>query len=215
MLGFDAGSTHIVFGQSGSGKTNFIMRILQNKQHLFGAQPPSIVKYYYGIWQDTYNQMQESIENISFQKGLPTEDELLTLTDPENHSLIIVDDLMNEAANSSVMELLFTRISHHRNCTCFYILQNAFISGKKQVTINLNAKYIEVFRSPRSLLQLSYLNSQIFPQNPGFLIRVYDDVMKNEQYGYLVIDLTAQCPDELRLRTKIFPGEDTIIYKTD
>ena len=215
MLGFEPGSMHILFGQSGSGKTNFIKRILQNKEHLFGEQPPSIIKYYYGIWQNTYDQIQEIIENISFQQGLPTEDELLAFTDPEKHSLIIVDDLMDEAANSSVMELLFTRISHHRNCTCFYILQNAFIQGKKQVTINLNTKYMEVFRSPRSLLQLSYLNSQIFPHIPGLLIQAYNDIMKNEQYGYLIIDLTAQCPDELRLRTKIFPMEDTIIYKKD
>ena len=159
--------------------------------------------------------MQKDIENISFEQGLPTEDEVLGFTDPKRHSLIIVDDLMNEAANSSVMELLFTRISHHRNYSCFYILQNAFIQGKKQVTINLNAKYMEIFRSPRSLLQLSYLNSQIFPHNPGLLIKAYNDVMKNDKYGYLIIYLTAQSPDELRIRTKIFPSEDTIIYKSE
>ena len=105
MLGFEPGATHIIFGQSGSGKTNFIMKVLQNKNHLFGEQPPTIIKYYYGIWQNSFEQIQKDIENISFEQGLPTEDEVLAFTDPKKHSLIIVDDLMNEAANSSVKPL--------------------------------------------------------------------------------------------------------------
>jgi hypothetical protein len=94
-------------------------------------------------------------------------------------------------------------------------VQNAFIQGRKQITINLNAKYVEVFRSPRSLLQLSYLNSQIFPHTPGLLIKAYQDAMSQDKFGYIIIDLTASCPDELRIRTKIFPSENTIVYKND
>ena len=75
--------------------------------------------------------MKREIENISFQQGLPSEEEM-----------IIIDDLMDEACNSQVVELIFTRISHHRFCSCFYIVQNAFVQGKKQMTINLNTKYV-------------------------------------------------------------------------
>ena len=72
-----------------------------------------------------------------------------------------------------------------------------------------------MFRSPRSLLQLTYLNNQIFPNNPGLLINSYKDIMNQEPFGYILIDLTAQCPDDLRIRTKIFPSERTIVYKYD
>ena len=215
MLEFNPGSTHILSGQSGSGKTRFILRILQNIDKIFGEHPPLKIRYYYGIWQDNYDQMKREIENISFQQGLPSEEELMNFTDPKTHTMIIIDDLMDEACNSQVVELIFTRISHHRFCSCFYIVQNAFVQGKKQMTINLNTKYVEVFRSPRSLLQLTYLNNQIFPNNPGLLINSYKDIMNQEPFGYILIDLTAQCPDDLRIRTKIFPSERTIVYKYD
>lgn len=215
MLPFEPGSTHLLFGQSGSGKTKFIQRLLRHKDEIFGDHPPVKILYCYGIWQDTFDELQDEIDIISFQKGLPSEDELMEFTDPNLHTCIIIDDLMHEGCDSEVVELIFTRISHHRFCSCFYILQNAFIQGKKQVTINLNAKYIEVFRSPRSLLQLNYLNNQIFPNYPALLSKSYYDVMKEDMYGYLVVDLTAQCPDELRIRTRIFPLEKTIIYKNE
>jgi GTPase SAR1 family protein len=213
MLPFEAGCTHLVIGQSGSGKTQFIFKILRNKDVMFGESPPKVIRYYYGIWQDTFDDMSKEIQGLSFHKGLPTEDEILSFTDPNSHTLIILDDVMHEAANSEVVELIFTRISHHRCCSCFYLQQNAFIKGKNQVTIGMNAKYVEIFRSPRSLLQLQYLNSQIFPNKKGLLTDAYRDIMHQKSFGYLVIDLTAHCLDEMRVRSQIFPDEGyTVVY---
>ena len=127
MLPFEAGCTHLVIGQSGSGKTEFIFKILRNKDVMFGENPPKVIKYYYGIWQDTFKNMLNEVQGLSFHEGLPTQDEILNFTDPNSHSLIILDDVMQAAANSEVVELIFTRISHHRYCSCFYLQQNAFI----------------------------------------------------------------------------------------
>lgn len=213
MFPFEAGSTHLVVGQSGSGKTQYIFKILLNKDVMFGNKEPKKMRYYYGIWQQSFREMQSKIQGLSFHEGLPTEDELLSFTDPDSHTLLILDDVMHLAANSEVVELIFTRISHHRCCSCFYLQQNAFIKGKHQVTIGMNAKYVEIFRSPRSLLQLQYLNSQIFPNRKGLLTEAYRDIMSLHSYGYLVIDLTAHCLEELRVRTHIFPNERyTVIY---
>ena len=212
MFPFEAGCTHITIGQSGSGKTQFIYKVLKNKNVIFDNNPPQKIRYYYGIWQDLFTEMLEVIDGISFHEGLPTEEELLEFTDPNIHSLIILDDIMHLAANSQVVELIFTRISHHRCCSCFYLQQNAFIKGKNQMTIAMNTKYIEVFRSPRSLMQLQYLNSQIFPNDKNILAKSYKDIMSTHNFGYLVIDLTALCIDELRIRSQIFPSDDTIVY---
>ena len=179
---------------------------------MFGDQPPQKVLFYYGIWQSAYTRMEHDIEGITFHEGLPSESELMELTHPDVHTMIVLDDVQHLAANSQVVELIFTRLSHHRHCTCFYLQQNAYVQGKNQITISVNAKYIEVFRSPRSLLQLQYLNAQVFPDSKNILTRAYKDIMSQEPYGYLVIDLTAHCPDELRMRTAIFPGENTIVY---
>ena len=212
MFPFEAGCTHITIGQSGSGKTQFIYKVLKNKNVMFDNNPPQKIRYYYGIWQDLFTEMLEVIDGISFQEGLPTEEELLEFTDPNIHLLINLDDIMHLAANSQVVELIFTRISHHRCCSCFYLQQNAFIKGKNQMTIAMNTKYIEVFRSPRSLMQLQYLNSQIFPNDKNILAKSYKDIMSTHNFGYLVIDLTAHCIDELRIRSQIFPSDDTIVY---
>lgn len=182
---------------------------------MFGDVPPAAIRYFYGIWQSTFEEMSKDIKNISFHEGLPSEDELLAFTDPKKHTLIVLDDLMHSASNSSLVELIFTRLSHHRFMSCLYIQQNAYVRGKNQVTISMNAKYIEIFRSPRSILQLKYLNSQIFPHAKNLLIDAYKDVMQEDQYGYLVIDLTAHSPDDYRLRTRVFPKEQTIVYKMD
>ena len=127
MLPFEAGCTHLVIGQSGSGKTEFIFKILRNKDVMFGENPPKVIKYYYGIWQDTFKNMLNEVQGLSFHEGLPTQDEILNFTDPNSHSLIILDDVMQAAANSEVSELIFTQIAHHRYCSCFYLQQNAFI----------------------------------------------------------------------------------------
>ena len=212
MFPYQPGCTHIVIGQSGSGKTHFIYKILKNKDVMFGEDIPLKIRYYYGIWQDLFKEMQNEIEGLSFHEGLPSEEDVMSFTNANSHTILILDDVMHIAANSQVIELIFTRISHHRFCTCFYMMQNAFVKGRNQMTIAMNAKYIEFFRSPRSLMQLQYLNSQIFPTHKGLLIKAYTDIMSYNDFGYLIIDLTAHCLDELRIRSQIFPSQQTVVY---
>ena len=64
-----------------------------------------------------------------------------------------------------------------------------------------------IFKSMRIRGQLSHLNQQIFPLNKGFLPHVYDDVMHNKKYAYLVLDLSPHSEDLYRVRTNIFPEE--------
>lgn len=215
MLEFKAGCSHLISGQSGSGKSRFIYKILKNKDVMFGQDEPKAIRYYYGIWQSLYDKMKEEIDGITFHQNLPTEEEVLEFTSSDQHTVIVIDDLQDQACNSSVVELLFTRISHHRHCTCFYLLQNAFIQGSKQITIGLNAQYICIHRSPRSIGQLNLINRQIFTNSKHILADAYSDVMKRDNFGYILIDLTPHCPDELRIRTRIFPGEQTIVYRPD
>ena len=130
MYPFIPGSTHLIAGQSGSGKTHYLFKILKHKNVMFGEHPPTQIRYYYGIYQNIFSQMQEEIEGITFHENLPTEEEILSFTSADSHTLIILDDIQHLAANSDVIELIFTRISHHRFCSCFYILQNIFFQGK-------------------------------------------------------------------------------------
>ena len=92
-----------------------------------------------------------------------------------------------------------------------YIVQNLFDKGKEHRTVSLNSQYITLFRNPRDRLQISILARQMYPGNQKFMTESYYDATK-EPYGYLLVDLRPETPDDFRLRSKIFPNELTDVY---
>ena len=69
-------------------------------------------------------------------------------------------------------------------------------------------QYIAVFKSPRDVLQIQILARQM---KKSFMDEAFQDATR-EAYGYLFIDLTPNQYEELRISTKIFPGEQRIFY---
>lgn len=212
MHPLEPGRTYLIAGASGSGKSNWIYRALKNSDLLWPSSRPRSILYCFGIWQKLFETMSDEIPNITFHQGLPTEEQVLEFSDPNVHKLLVLDDLMTTGSSSEVVELIFVRISHHKFLSCLYVVQNAFVKGSKQTTIGLNSNYILIFRSPRSLMQLQYLNSQIFPEKRGFLTSAYKDALSLDKHGYLLIDNTPDCDDSLRVRTRIMPEETTFYY---
>ena len=211
MYPFTPASTHMICGQSGAGKSVHVYKMLQNLDNIFGDNPPTKVKYFYGIWTPLYDEMKQTIKDITFQKDLPTLQELDEFTDPNNHTLCVLDDVMHSAVDSEVVELIFTRISHHRNLSCLYLVQNIFPQGKRSRNISLNTKYLHLFSNPRDLLQIKCLGSQLYPGKSEVMVEAYQDCLK-QPYGYLIVDLTPHTPHTHRLRTSIFENESTIVY---
>ena len=144
---------------------------------------------------------------IEFIHGLP---DSFVRFHGKHHNLIIIDDLQDEVANSKLVEQLFTRESHHRNLSVVYINQNLFYQGKHSRTIALNTHYTVLFRNPRAASQLRILRTQTGLKH---LEEAYKDIMKQDQFGYLVIDLSPFSRTEYKVRTHIFPNEDLIIYQ--
>ncbi len=212
MYPFEPGCTHLLAGQSGSGKTTYIFNVMKHQQEMFGDFPPQKIKYYYGIYKPLFDKMKETIPNISFQLGLPSLQELEEFTDPDHHTMIIIDDLMTLAKDSSIVEDIFCQISHHKFVTCYLLVQNLYAQGKKMRTISLNAKYMTIFRNPRDAYQLQILGRQLFPGNSHALVEAFEDCLKHDTFAYLVIDLTPHTPQEQRVRTHIFPAQLTIVY---
>jgi hypothetical protein len=68
-----------------------------------------------------------------------------------------------------------------------------------------------MFKNVRDTSQIITLGRQLYPGRGGILVEAYTDAMK-EHYAYLVVDMTQRIDDKLRLRTKIFPGETTVVY---
>ena len=139
--------------------------------------------------------------NIEFKEGLPQADDYSR--DNELKKLVIIDDLMRESSNNTVVDL-FTKMSHHCNLSVIYITQNLFHQGNGQRDISLNSNYIVLFKNPRDRAQIQHLARQVCPENPKFLQEVYFDATIRP-HGYLLLDLKQTTPENCRYRTCIFP----------
>ena len=197
---FISPATIILSGTTSSGKSTWIENFL--KQNMFDKRPDKVF-YCYGVYQKKF----ETIPNVEFIHGLP---ESFNRFYGPHHNLVVIDDLQDEVSNNKSVEQLFTRESHHRNLSVVYINQNLFYQGKHSRTIALNTHYTILFRNPRANSQLRILRSQTGLKH---VEEAYADAMKNDQFGYLVIDLSPFSKSEYKLRTRIFPGEDLVIYE--
>ena len=147
----------------------------------------------------------ESIPNVEFIDGLPS----IENVDKSKRTLTIHDDLMNET-NCSVTNL-FTKRSHHYNCSVIYIVQNLFKQNKENRTIFLNSHYIVVFKNPRYVSQMVHLAKESYPSRPKVVQEAFLDAT-SKPFGYLLFDFTQKIQDSYRLQTQIFPDETNFVY---
>lgn len=194
--------TSIIVGPTGCGKTELTKKLLYYRDIVM-RNPPQRIVWCYGVWQSIYEQM----PHIEFIRGIPSA-ELLE----QGNFILIVDDLMQETASSENLVNVFTKLSHHNNISCIYILQNLFPRGAKSRHISLNAHYIFLMKNSRDRAQISYLARQAFPGYSHFLTDAYADATK-EPYSYLMLDFNILTPEHLRVRTGIFPDEKPIVYQ--
>lgn len=184
----------IIAGPSFSGKSTFVTKLINNSAHVCEKKFDKVI-WCFAEANAKPDNIQIPVEYII---GLPDID---TIT-PQKNTVVVLDDLMHEAANVKISEL-FTRGSHHRNLSVILITQNLFHKGSHTRDISLNAKYIVVFNNPRDKLQFQYLARQIYPENSKDLLNIFRDITE-EPHSYLLIDLTQRTENFLRFRTDIF-----------
>lgn len=194
--------TSVISGPTKSGKTHFIERFISNIDYVMYPRPMEIV-WCYGEWQPAYEKLQR--QGVIFTEGIPD----TSAWDVETRRLCVLDDLMDEA-NETVGKL-FTKGSHHRNISVIQIVQNLLGKNKHQRTISLNAHYLVLFKNPRDKSQIIHLGKQVFPGQSQYVSESFKSATERP-HGYLLFDLTQDTPENLRLRTNIFPGEQHIVF---
>ena len=159
--------------------------------------PPEKITWYYGEWQEAY--ATTDLVHVRFEEGLPT----AAMFESTTRNLIVIDDLMAETDER--VTTLFTKKSHHRN-TVLYLVQNLFPKNKESRTISLNSQYMVVFKNPRDASQMSHLARQMYPGRVKFVQEAFKNATA-VPYGYLLVDLKQDTPEDMRLRTAIFPDD--------
>jgi len=192
--------TSIVCGPTGCGKTRWIFRLIENAEKMIFPNPAKIL-YCYGEYQSLFARY----PSVEFQDGLPD----ISKFDGSEPILLIIDDLMNEI--NADTEKIFTRMSHHKNISVIFIMQNLFPKNKFARTMSLNAHYMILYKSPRDAGQFAILAKQMYPNNSKFAVEAFKDATSSP-YGYLLLDLKPETDEKFRLRTNIFPGENTYVY---
>lgn len=211
MLRFTQNTTIAVSGVTGAGKTRLVFKLLKNAEHLFSGPAPYNILYAYGIHQPLFEEMEHVIPDILFAQGLPSEQMLTKFISAKNTSILVLDDLMSEVTSSKEAEKLFSQGAHHRGLNLIYINQNLYYKAPRTRSIALNTQYQFLLKNPRDVTQIRHFARQVFPDNPSSMLKAYADCMK-VRYGYLLVDLSPHSDDVYRMRSRIFPGEDTVIY---
>jgi hypothetical protein len=193
--------TCLVAGPTMCGKSFFVQRLITYAEEIIDPAPDRIVWCYGGeTWQESF----ANFPNVEFISGLN-----FTPNSSNSRTLLIIDDLMCETDEK--VTKIFTRGSHHSNLSVVYIVQNLFHKGKEQRTISLNSNYLVMFKNPRDVSQITHLAKQISPGNTKAVNEAYVDAT-HTPFGYLFFDFKPTTPEELRLRTNIFPNENHIVY---
>lgn len=198
--------TGIVSGPSQSGKTTFVNKFIQFSQEIISPKP-SMILWCYSEWQPSYQELLQN-SRVKLIEGLPDVSELKK--DTHIPKLIILDDLLSvmDQKKNAITDI-FIKGSHHNNCSCLLLVQNLFYNNLR--TARINSHYIILMRNVSDKTQIINLAKQIFPYKNSHLLLAYEDACALP-FSYLLIDLSPFSNDKLRLRTNIFPGENTIVY---
>jgi len=208
---FVAHSGFLVAGCTGSGKSTWMKTLLTKANDMFD-EPPRRTMYCYTVYQPLFDEMLNTIPSLTFHRGLPSEQRIKDLASDAPHTILILDDLADKVVQSQEMTDLFTKFNHHLNISTFFIVQNLYTQGKHARTIYLNCHYIILFKSLRDKQQIALLGRQILGRHSKSMVEAYDDCM-NIPYNYLVVDISPHTDDRFRLRSAIFPLEETVIYQ--
>lgn len=195
--------TAIVSGPTKAGKTVWVKNLILYHEQMIYPIPEKIF-YCYSEWQPLYH----ALENIGVNliEGFPDMAKLKLDAKPK---LLILDDLMQEMKTDKNLIQLFTRGSHHWNISIIHIVQNLFFEGLR--TSRVNAQYLILMKNPSDQLQASTLAKQLFPTKTKYFMESYKDAC-SESYGYLFIDLSQDTPENMRLRTNVFPNDIQVVY---
>lgn len=203
----------MLVGPSMSGKTVLAMKILRNASLMYRIPPRKII-YAYGVYQKVFTQLEADVPNLTLHEGLPDREliESMGSEEPDHHTLIVLDDLLDEICKSAEMCALFTREVHHRRISVIMLSQNVFHQSRYSRTINLNTGYLILMKTCRDLQQIHLLSRQMFPSTPKRLLEAWEDATR-VPHGYLVVNnLTGSGDEDIRLSTRILPTDNLVLY---
>ena len=197
-------------GPSGSGKTTFLKDLLQ-ELNTMTDKPVNNVVYCYANYQPLYDKMKKSLPNIIFLKGFPAYLEKSFLSDPQNHDLVIIDDLLDTISDDKLFRDMYIGNSHHKNYSVITVVQNLFYKSKFLRTCSLQCTGFVLFKNSRDQSMISNLARQICPNRSKIFLDIYEQITSCP-HKYMYIDFSPDCHPLLQFRGNILPSKNLDVY---
>ena len=178
-------SNVVLQGPSSSGKSEFVKKVIEQREHMFFTLPTRII-YVYSNYQSIFDDLRSTISDITFTRNIPGEPDLIRLTQGHQHTLLILDDKIEQAGDSQHVASLFVRNSHHLKIITFLILQSSNLSGRKFATdIIRNAHYTILFKAGQMAYLIRSLGARI--NDYGNLMKAYTLATGEKNFSYLSV----------------------------
>lgn len=194
-------------GNSGSGKTTLALDIALNREKVYDTHFDKCIYYYKYNQTKCFSEVNKRDEEILF---LDDQEEIdLELKDSDT-SLLILDDLLVEptAKNNRYIESLFLGASHHSQITV--VFQSQLLYPKEGRSWSLNTSYFVLLRSFRQS-QMDHFFRSINSKLAKFFHDSYEFCTQREKYGHFFLSFHPSTPENLRYRSSIIPGPNTLI----
>ncbi|MBM3937187.1 MAG: hypothetical protein FJ333_00835 [Sphingomonadales bacterium] len=200
-----------ISGQSMSGKSEFILKLISHRQQMFDTEfqqilycePESLALRHNPI----FEKLQKILPSIRHVTGLP-DVQKLNLNLDKSHKLLIIDDLMEPFLHSPDMVSLLSAEVHRFNINTIFTLQNFFAQSKHSTTISRNVTYRVIFYNRLDLTEIRTISTKI-SQQPRFLLDSFEFLKREfpEEPAYIVLDGHILSPiPGLHVRSQIFPS---------
>ena len=184
---FLANHNTIIYGQTGAGKTHFILEVIRQKL----VYPfPKNIYYMYKVRQSFMDKM----KNITFIEGLNFD-----AIDTSSSSFLVVDDLVL-STNKHVAEM-FILGSHHKKISIFFLTQNLFPNCSLFRLMSANSHYFVIFQNQRNFRQVMTLARQIFVgKDVQRITQAYKRAATTDR-GFIILSFSPLLPKELTVVT--------------
>ena len=206
------GSSHLMVGASGAGKTFRLAEYLKRRKELIsGGSEINNVVFYYSVWQPIYDSLKDNGHVTQWIKASPSNDDFINAVKDFKHSggsIVCIDDQMGDISKE-LLEIVAVS-SRHYNATTFILFQCLFPPMRFARQISLQIKYFHLFKNPRENSQIATLARQLYPQNWKWIVEAFH-AATGSPFSCFLIDLTQTSPEKIRFRSNFLPSEFPII----
>lgn len=156
--------------------------------------------------------MEQTLKNIKLHQGLPNSETLQNFTQTDSLKVLVFDDLMASMCNSKDIDALMLVNSHHSNTIIIYTSQNHFGNkGLYSRSISSNTHIFFLMNTSRNLDSIMIFARQVVGSGLAYkgFQKMWNDVIANKPFSYLVLNCSPSTPADLRLSTDIFSSSPT------